>query len=120
MKATVNVVADALSQPTIPDGAPPPERQNAVRLEPELELPPVVAAPSEPDPPRPLDKPACNCPLPSASECLTAILLGVAVGSLAAYLLGPRRGVAVSATCALCPTPFRQLSIGEISASSGA
>ena len=120
MKATVNVVADALSPPPIPEGAPPPARQDELRLEPEVELPPVNAAPaSKPDPPRPLDKPGCDCSLPSASECLAAALLGVAVGCLAAYLLGPRRGVAVSAACAACP-PFRQLSIGEMSASSGA
>ena len=122
MKATVNVVADALSPPPIPEGAPPPQRQDELRLEPEVELPPVTAAPaSEPDPPRPLDKPpGCDCSLPSASECLAAALLGVAVGCLAAYLLGPRRGVAMSAACAACPAPYRQLSIGEISTSSGA
>jgi len=120
MKATVNVVADALSQPPIPDGAPPPARQDELRLEPEVELPPVNATPAASEPPRPLDKPGCDCSLPSASECLTAALLGVAVGCLAAYLLGPRRGVAMSAACAACPAPYRQLSIGEISASSGA
>ena len=98
-----------------------------VRVEPETPLPPVestvnVVPASEPDPPRPLDKPpGCDCSLPSATDILYAAVLGVAAGCLAAYLLGPRRGVALSAPVGSCPlAPYRQLSIGEVSLSSGA